>query len=356
MIFNLILVVFLSVLLSYFVIRLTNKFDRVMYPRNILSVQRFHTGHVPRIGGAPVFLIFSVAMFLLNIQEGEGVLLILWLASLPIFVAGLVEDLSSKVPPLTRLVFTFVSIAIVFFGLGVDVSFLGFAWIDGLLSSHYIINLLFTLLVMGAAINSLNIIDGFNGLVAGYSIFSLLAIAYVSHLLGDNFIMQLSLILAASISGFFVFNFPFGKIFMGDGGAYFIGFMSATISLILVDRHEELSNWFVLLIFIYPMYELLYSIYRRKIIYKVDASQPDANHLHSLVYRKLISCDRFKHDKVICNSMVSPFMWLLSLVGIIPAVIWFDNQTMLIISAFMFMFIYTIIYKYISSDRFKFNH
>jgi hypothetical protein len=54
--------------------------------------------------------------------------------------------------------------------------------------------------------------------------------------------------------------------------------------------------------------------------------------------------------------MVSPFMWLLSLVGIIPAVVWFDNQTMLIIWAFVFMFIYTIIYKYISSDRFKFNH
>jgi UDP-N-acetylmuramyl pentapeptide phosphotransferase/UDP-N-acetylglucosamine-1-phosphate transferase len=124
----------------------------------------------------------------------------------------------------------------------------------------------------------------------------------------------------------------------------------------LVSRHKELSNWFVLLIFIYPMYELLYSIYRRKIIHKTDASQPDTDHLHSLIYRKLISCDRFKHDKVICNSMTSPFLWLLSLVGIVPAVIWYDNQTVLIISAFVFMFIYTIIYKYIASDRFKFNH
>ena len=124
----------------------------------------------------------------------------------------------------------------------------------------------------------------------------------------------------------------------------------------LVDRHVELSNWFVLLIFIYPMYELLYSIYRRKVIHKTDASQPDADHLHSLVYRKLISCDRFKHNKVVCNSMTSPFLWLLSLVGIIPAIIWHDSQTMLIISVFVFMFIYTAIYKYISSDRFKFNH
>jgi UDP-N-acetylmuramyl pentapeptide phosphotransferase/UDP-N-acetylglucosamine-1-phosphate transferase len=140
---------------------------------------------------------------------------------------------------------------------------------------------------------------------------------------------------------------------MGDGGAYFLGFMLAIIGLILVDRHEELSNWFVLLIFIYPMYELLYSIYRRKIINKTDASQPDANHLHSLVYRKLISCKLFKHNKVICNSMVSPVMWLLSLIGIVPAMIWFDNQTMLIIWVFVFMFIYTFFYKLISSDKFN---
>ncbi len=111
-----------------------------------------------------------------------------------------------------------------------------------------------------------------------------------------------------------------------------------------------------LLIFIYPMYELLYSIYRRKVVQKINVTQLDANHLYSLIYRKLVSCDRFKHNKVIYNSVVSPLMWLLSLFGIIPAIIWLDNQTMLIISAFVFMFIYTIIYKYISSDRFKFNH
>jgi UDP-GlcNAc:undecaprenyl-phosphate/decaprenyl-phosphate GlcNAc-1-phosphate transferase len=224
------------------------------------------------------------------------------------------------------------------------------------LSDYVIVSLLFTLLVLGGAINSFNIIDGFNGLLGGYSILASLAIAYVAYSLGDDLVLQLSLILTASILGFFVLNFPFGKIFMGDGGAYFIGFMLSIIGLMLTDRHEKLSSWFVLLIFIYPMYELLYSIYRRKVIHKTDASQPDADHMHSLVYRKLISCRLFKQNKIICNSMTSPVMWLLSLFGIVPAIIWFDNQTILIISAFVFMFIYTVIYKYISSDRFKFNH
>jgi hypothetical protein len=53
--------------------------------------------------------------------------------------------------------------------------------------------------------------------------------------------------------------------------------------------------------------------------------------------------------------MTAPVMWLFSLVGLIPAVVWFDNQTMLIVSVFIFMFIYTVIYRYIASDRIKFN-
>ena len=103
------------------------------------------------------------------------------------------------------------------------------------------------------------------------------------------------------------------------------------------------------------MPEVLFSIYRRKIVHKTDASQPDANHLHSLIYRGVVSCDRFKHNKTICNSMTSPFLWALSLVGIIPAVIWYDDQTMLIIWAFVFMAIYTIVYRRIVHFRFKFK-
>jgi UDP-N-acetylmuramyl pentapeptide phosphotransferase/UDP-N-acetylglucosamine-1-phosphate transferase len=341
-----------AILASYVITLLYSHFTALINEYDLHSVQRFHESPVVRIGGIAIFGSFSICLFLLDNQS--ELLLVLWLASIPVFITGLYEDLSARASPLIRLTSAFLSIVIAFVWLDVGVFSLGFDSIDYVLSNYVIVSLLFTMLVVGGAINSLNIIDGFNGLLSGYSIFSSLAIAYVAYVLGDEMVLQLSLILAASVFGFFVLNFPFGKIFMGDGGAYFIGFMLAIIGLILVARHKELSNWFVLLIFIYPMYELLYSIYRRKIIHRVDASQPDASHLHSLVYRKLISCELFKQNKVICNSMVSPFMWLLSLVGIVPAVVWFDNQTVLIVWAFVFMFIYTIIYKYISSDRFKF--
>ena len=343
-----------SFVMIWVIVKLAKSKNWFVNEADLQGVQKFHIEPVARIGGLGIFVGFSVALFLL--EDRSGLLFKIWLSSLPVFIVGLYEDLSARVTPFIRLLSAFLSIVIVFMWLDVGIFSLGFEAVDYVLSNYVIVSLLFTLLVVGGAINSLNIIDGFNGLLGGYSILASLAMAYVAYTLGDDLILNMSLILSVSTLGFFVLNFPFGKIFMGDGGAYFLGFMLAIIGLILVDRHEELSNWFVLLIFIYPMYELLYSIYRRKIIHKTDVSQPDANHLHSLVYQKLISCKFFKQNKVICNSMVSPVIWLLSLIGIVPAIIWFDDQTMLIISAFMFMFIYTIIYKYISSDRFKFNH
>lgn len=321
---------------------------------DLTGVQKFHERETPCIGGVAVFMGFSIGLYVLDHQA--ELLLVLWLASLPVFIVGLYEDLSASVSPFARLMSAFFSIAIAYFFLNIGVFSLGIGWVDYVLSNYTTASLLFTLLVVGGAINSLNIIDGFNGLLGGYAILASLAIAYVAYILGDSLILQLSLTLACSVLGFFVLNFPFGKIFMGDGGAYLVGLMLAIVGLILVDRHEELTNWFVLSIFIYPMYELLFSIYRRKIVHKTDASQPDANHLHSLVYRKLISCKLFKQNKVICNSMTSPLMWLLSLIGIFPAIIWYNNQTKLIISVSVFMFFYTVVYKYISSDKFDLNH
>jgi UDP-N-acetylmuramyl pentapeptide phosphotransferase/UDP-N-acetylglucosamine-1-phosphate transferase len=352
---NLLLTVFISSFaMIWSIVKLAKSKQWFVNEADLQGVQKFHIEPITRMGGLPIFIAWSVAVFLSGDQF--DLIFKIWLSSLPVFIIGFYEDLSARVSPLIRLLSAFLSIVIAFFWLDIGISSLGFEWVDYVLTDYVIISLLFTLLIVGGAVNSLNIIDGFNGLLGGYSILAFLAIAYVAYTLGDEMILQLSLISAASILGFFILNFPFGKIFMGDGGAYFLGFILAIIGLMLVDRHEELSNWFVLLIFIYPMYELLYSIYRRKIIHKTDASQPDANHLHSLFYRKLISCDRFKHNKVICNSMVAPVMWLFSLVGIIPAVVWFDNQTMLIGASFLFMFIYTIMYRYIASDKFKFNH
>jgi len=108
-------------------------------------------------------------------------------------------------------------------------------------------------------------------------------------------------------------------------------------------------------LFIYPLYETAFSIYRKKIVRGTSPSQPDGFHLHMLIYKRWVKNNMFKNNKTMCNSMTSPFLWLLSLVGIIPAIIWYDNQTILIICAFIFMAIYTIIFRRIVHFKFNFK-
>ena len=340
--------ILISLILTLVIILLPKKW--VTDLDDLTGVQKFHHQPTPRIAGVPVFMSFFIGLWYLDLQEVDYVFLLL--ASLPVFMGGSIEDIIVRVSPFKRMISILASIVMMFVFLDIRIDFLGFTLVDYLLSNS-IVSLLFTLLVVGGVVNAINIIDGYNGLLIGYSIAVLLAIAYVANILGDDLVIQLSLILIASLLGVFIFNFPFGKIFMGDGGAYFIGFMMAVIGLMLGNRNEEVSHWFILLLFIYPLYETAFSVYRKKIVRNTSPSQPDGFHLHMMIYKRLVRRNFFKNNKTMQNSMTSPFLWALSLVGIIPAVIWYDNQTMLIIWAFIFMIIYTIIYRRIVHFKFK---
>ena len=335
-----------SIVLSILIVVLAHKKQWFLNQHDLDGVQKFHHEPTPHVGGLAVFLSFVLGSFLLPI-EAQRVLQPILIVSAPVFIIGLIEDFSAKVSPLWRLLFIFLSLSVSFFYLNVGVYSLSFDWIDALLS-YPIIGLLFTLLVVGGAVNALNVIDGYNGLMSGYAILVSIAMAVVAHQLGDDLIVQLNLLLIMSLLGFFLLNFPFGKLFMGDGGAYFIGFMLSMIGLVFVSRHDELSNWFVLGLLMYPMYELLFSVYRKRVINGTPASQPDGFHLHMLVY-KLVVADNPKASKIMNNSQTSPFFWLLSLVSIIPTVLWYNDKLALIGWACMFMVFYTIIYFYISS-------
>ncbi len=347
------LVTFISaVLLTYLIIVFASKTKSLLKQEDLIGVQKFHSQPVARIGGIPVLISFFFGL-LLYIERDTALLLLF--VSIPVFFGGLIEDISSRVPPSLRMVATLVSIAAAFMFLDIRITFLGFTFIDSVLSSYIIVSLIFTLLVVGGLVNAINIIDGYNGLMAGYSMLVLLAIAYVANVLGDDLVVQLSLLLTSSLFGLFLFNFPFGRIFIGDGGAYFVGFMMAIIGLMLGIRNEEVSHWFVLLLFIYPLFETVFSIYRKRFVRRTSPSQPDGYHLHMLIYKRWIRCKWFKNNQTMCNSMTSPFLWALSLVGIVPAVIWYDNQIALILWAFVFMIIYTIIYRRIVHFKFKFR-
>ena len=149
----------------------------------------------------------------------------------------------------------------------------------------YLIGLFFTTFALVGVSNAINIIDGFNGLASGVCLLILSGILYVAYDVKDVEIFYCALVLFFGILGFFVCNFPLGKIFLGDGGAYFLGFILGMLLVLLTQRHtESVSAFFGLSIMIYPVWEVVFSIWRRKRLRR-NATSPDDLHLHTLIFK-----------------------------------------------------------------------
>src|SRR5258707_10042434 len=90
---------------------------------------------------------------------------------------------------------------------------------------------------------------------------------------------------------FMAWNYPKGKIFLGDGGAYLLGFWLAELAVLLVARNPDVSPWFPLLLLVYPIFETLFSIYRRCFLHGRSSGDADALHFHQLIYKRLARID-----------------------------------------------------------------
>ncbi len=310
--------------------------------------QKFHTRAVPRIGGVGVLVAMAAAgVSDIFTQKDAGPYFWLFLAcGLPAFLVGIAEDLTKKIAARWRLLATCVSAALAVWLLGAVILRTDIPGIDQLIRWMPMAIALTLLCVTGVA-NAINIIDGFNGLASMCVMMMLLGIAYVAFQTGDEFVASTALIAAGAVLGFFVWNFPAGLIFLGDGGAYFIGFVLAELSVLLLARNPVVSPIFPLLVCAYPIFETIFTMYRRRVLRGVATAQPDGIHLHTLIHRRLIRLnidaggDRRRMNR---NSMTSPYLWLLCLLSIIPSVLWWDSTRTLSIFLLLFMLSYVFLY------------
>ena len=193
--------------------------------------------------------------------------------------------------------------------------------------------------------NAYNIIDGFNGLASMVAIISSVAILYIAFKVQDPLVMGITFISIGAILGFFVWNYPKGFIFLGDGGAYLIGFLIAVAVVLLVVRNPSVSPWFALLVNAYPVFETLFTIWRRTIHQGRNPGMPDGAHFHSLIYRRIMRWVR--HDtqpSYLSNAKTSPYLWILSSLGVLPAVIWWGSTISLMLAALGFVIFYIYLY------------
>lgn len=338
---------------SFFVTLLIIKFEhlhrRLSGDFDLSGPQKMHTRPVPRIGGISIALGLLAAALIKITGDGKVAYEVaFFLCATPTFLIGLSEDLTKRIGVKPRLILTALSALLATQLLGAIITNLNIPGIDDALQIP-LIAILFSIFAITGLANAYNIIDGFNGLASMVGIITLLALGYVSLKVNDPVLLSLCFVMLAAIVGFFVWNYPAGLIFLGDGGAYLIGFWIALISILLVHRHPEISPWFALLINAYPIVETLFTIYRRKIHQNKNPGHPDGMHFHTLLYRRVFYARNFvnQNNRLSANAKTSPYLWLLSSVAIIPAVIWWKSTPILIGFSLLFCMLYWWLYRQI---------
>lgn len=261
---------------------------------DVAAVQSAHSGFVPRVGGLGVYisllslipcLSFGLIPLTVVFDFDAFELTFLIISAAPVFVVGLSEDLGYRMSPTTRLFASVVSsfLAIIIFKVWLNK--LGIPGFDILLM-FVPFAIIFTVFATVGVVNSFNLIDGLNGLSGYVSISIALSLSIIAFEVNNSqFVIFFALIIAASM-GFLTLNFPLGKIFLGDGGAYALGHLLVWSAILLIDQAPDINSFAILLIFFWPVADTALAIWRR---WKLGspADRPDRLHFHQLIMRFL---------------------------------------------------------------------
>lgn len=325
--------------------------------------QRFHSGDVPRLGGVAMFAACTIGwawMALSTWLELPNSLRIdfvsavsIWIATLIPVAAGIAEDLTQRLAARYRLVLTFAAAMLAAGLLELTVPRLGGAWFDKGWSAYPWLGVGLAIVAICGLPHAFNLIDGYNGLAGIVALICSLAIAYVALQVGDRQLAGIVLALAGATAGFLLWNYPRGLIFAGDGGAYLWGVVIAVATVMLVQRYPLVSPWFPVLLLIYPVWETLFSIYR-KLARGQSPGVADALHFHQLIYRRLVR-GVFHDDEarrmLMRNNRTSPYLWGFTVLTVVPAALFWHNTGILM--AFTLLFVLTYVWVYVSIVRFR---
>jgi UDP-N-acetylmuramyl pentapeptide phosphotransferase/UDP-N-acetylglucosamine-1-phosphate transferase len=308
------------------------------------GIQKFHSQPTPRIGGLAIVAGTFISVYFLDVEINVLFMPLLISGLIPFFF-GFREDLTKKVSVRDRLLATMAGAIAAMMLTGIYLNHLDVPGLDWLMT-WWPIGALITVVAVSGVTNSINILDGFNGLASGTAVIVLSFFAWMAHQSNDLLLTTLCVMLASSVLGFMLLNYPFGKIFLGDAGAYFVGFLVAWAALLLPMRNEEISPWASLLVCAYPIVEVLYSMARRMKA-QLKAGEPDNLHLHTLIKTRLVRRHLVDLPTWAKNAMVAPSIWLCSALLGILASLWVSNVLILALLFVGFVVVYHLTYQFL---------
>jgi UDP-GlcNAc:undecaprenyl-phosphate GlcNAc-1-phosphate transferase len=331
----------MSLVLNGFIAYLWHKkFYKKLGLKTYQAIQRIHLNETPRLGG--LVFILSLASFVMYSSNNESIQLfkLMLICLIPIIFIGLKEDLFHNVEPAIRL------LALLFVGWLFRAQFTGplpnmtdVPLIGRLLALQGGVSF-FYILSMVAIANGMNLIDGVNGFCGAVALSILGALLFLSYKTSDVVMISTIFSLILILIPFLIFNYPYGKIFLGDSGAYSLGLIISMLTIILFGRHPEISPWGAVLILIYPATEVVFSLLRRAMsgmpIYHADIA-----HLHLKFFHFFRPQP---HYKKMANALVTPILsplWLFPLI----AISWTHHKPFFIfIAIFLFVLCYGLLY------------
>lgn len=280
--------------------------------RDLDAVQAAHHRPTSRLGGAAIIL--TVALAILLVMPQDSTMPLLLLSVVPIFMAGLIEDMGMPLSPRIRLAAASISALLAVVLLQSWITHAGIPLLDPVLALP-LLAIPMTLIWGTGLCHSFNLIDGVNGLSSGNAAISALGLAAIAHQAGQPEIALAALLLVPAILGFMAFNWPMGRIFLGDAGAYSLGHLLVWLSILLIARAPDVSVAVLAGLFFWPLADTMLAVYRR---WRAGSRQDQADRLHShqLLMRGLEIIMVGRQRRHISNPLTTALLLPLIAVGI----------------------------------------
>lgn len=247
---------------------------------------------IPLSGG---FIIITTSLFLF--YENNHI----YAAALSmIFLIGFLSDLNLLSSPKTRFILQTITILFFVYLSKLNVGSTKIYFIDFLLENIFL-SIFFTTFCLMIVVNGSNFIDGLNGMVLGYYLIVLLII-FDLNIYEKKYIQDYKIILFITLIGYLLlFNF-FNQLYVGDGGAYILGFTCGYFLIAYYQNNNWISPYFVILLLWYPCFENLFSIIRKR-LYNNSPLKPDSKHFHQLLF--FFISKKFKYKNIYVNNYSS---------------------------------------------------
>jgi UDP-GlcNAc:undecaprenyl-phosphate GlcNAc-1-phosphate transferase len=308
---------------------------------NLTAKQATHTRVTPRIGGLAIFIALAATLPLAPETISSRYATFVMCASF-LFLIGLAEDIGFNVSPRMRLAAAAISSILVIVSLDVWLPRADVPLLDNWMG-HWAVGVPLTLLVTAGVANGFNLIDGVNGLASLAGITAAVALALIADAGDYSVMVRLAMMLAAAIFGFAILNYPLGLVFLGDGGAYTLGFVLSWFAISVLINVPTASAWAMLLVVFWPVFDTLLAIWRRR-RKRASSMAPDRLHVHQLVMRALEIHMLGRRRRHIANPLTTLILAPAIIAPPMVGVMFWDRPAMAFLSVLAFAALYSAAY------------